>query len=104
MLKFLLIRLETNKVATFELRTACSLVYHFVFRIMGDPKKIPRYNERGRSSGCCLNLTLTLCLLSAIASFGVVNYIQFEELWKLKVRVEELENICNNNKVRYMSF
>ena len=67
---------------------------------MGDPKKTSKYDERRRSSGCCLGIALTLCVLSAIASFGVINYLQFEELWKLKVRVEELESICKNNKVR----
>ena len=69
---------------------------------MGDPKKTSKYDERRRSNGCCLGIALTLCVLSAIASFGVINYLQFEELWKLKVRVEELENICNNNKVRLL--
>ena len=67
---------------------------------MGDPKKTSKYDERRRSSGCCLGIALTLCVLSAIASFGVINYLQFEELWKLKVRIEELESICKNNKVR----
>ena len=58
---------------------------------MADKKNIEKKVIRMEYNGCCLGLAATLCLLSAIASFGVINYLQFDEIWKLKLRVEQLE-------------
>ena len=68
---------------------------------MADIKtNIPKTAIRTESNDWCLRFTVALCMLTAIASFGIINYLQFDEIWNLKVRVQQLEKSCMFVKVR----
>ena len=70
---------------------------------MADIKtNIPKTAIRREANDWCLRFTVTLCMLTAIASFGVINYLQFNEIWNLKLRVQQLEKSCMFGKVRHV--
>ena len=71
---------------------------------MADTKTLPSKSViRRESSDWCLFIAATLCIVSAISSFGVINYLQFNEIWSLKLRVKQLETSCGLIKVRCLT-
>ena len=54
-------------------------------------EKQEQFEQRPGNGGCCKGLVLTLSLMCVVSAFGVVNYLQFEEILSLKIRVADLE-------------